>query len=40
MGSRRVLDAVRSGDLHTATEISQSGAQQFREERAAYLLYD
>lgn len=39
IGSRRVLDAVRNGDLQHAFDISESGAQQFREERAPHLLY-
>jgi uncharacterized protein YbbC (DUF1343 family) len=39
IGSRRVLDALRTGNLQEAMEVSQTGAQQFREERAAYLLY-
>jgi beta-N-acetylhexosaminidase len=40
IGSQRVLDAVRNGDLHEAIAVSESGAQQFREERAVHLLYD
>jgi beta-N-acetylhexosaminidase len=40
IGSRRVLDAVRNGNMQEALAVSQTGAQQFCEERAAYLLYD
>jgi hypothetical protein len=39
IGSRRVLDAVRDGNLHEAIEVSQSDAKQFRKERSAFLLY-
>jgi hypothetical protein len=40
IGSRRVLDAVRNNDLLQAVAIAEKDAQQFRDERAAYLLYD
>jgi len=40
VGSNRVLDCLENGDLDAALDVSREGLQQFREERAAVLLYD
>ena len=40
VGSHRVLDAIESGALDAALNISREGLQQFEEEKKAILLYD
>ncbi len=40
VGSNRVLDCLENNDLEAALAVSREGLQQFREERAAILLYD
>ena len=40
VGSHRVLDCLENGDLDAPLAVSREGLQQFREERAAVLLYE
>lgn len=40
VGSHPVLDCLEDGDLDAALDVSREGLQQFREQRAAILLYD
>lgn len=40
VGSNRVLDCLKNGDLDATLNVSREGLQQFRGERAAILLYN